>query len=1103
MAQGTDLFNSTKGQFAEYTTLIGGEAPQTQFWFVDTFETADNVTPISGTLAIDSGIAPTGNVNTTFSFLQEQKVSLKDCAVVVEFATGSTVVGFKIGVFGRKTAGGDYVYGLIENESTLKIYKNESSSNVELEFGTSISLVENKTYWAVLILVGDSVCFELWAEDPRSAIQNVGSVHTELQGGDEATYDVESEIGISNWIPRHSSSRVKSIEVGRAFSDNTSRIDDVVSQKHVDIRDFINYRYPVRFRTIKELNTFHITEKAFSQTITLSGPATGGTFSLYFYPSDNDPYVPIEIGPFDHDATNTQIKSALNAAMNLLPKFSVTNEDPITNVVSLISSAGTMLIEFSESFGEISLLRMYLGGLGVTSEEIYDSTTQIGTFYPTQFDSNNYIETADPLNKELTLDDLRMEFKFKNENWTLYSSTGTTPSKSYFRDGDLFVGKVATQENRRGAHLMFARAMKRAEKTVGGTWSVIVQSFASSVNCKTIGASSDLYISVPFADYPWDPGTNSSVLDIGSSGCYVQFTSDPLGKFLDQGGSADAESVKVYLEDNIYYSGGAVNSGDVEFLAAMTDFESGAGVSFNFATLTGVRIFFKGLFPSSVSNIKIMGVRSITGSRFISNEWLSAEINTIEQTVGPPTLGYSQTETAICPMISGAGTETIASDPSPIDSKEGIIFQTGLGVSGDYNKIMIFGREQELDSLQKSTWLTAEYQFNSSPDSVLRRYKTLRVKSDTASPPVFWDTHPGGVYEDSYDPTRLNISYLPALEDERNYQISAIFMGNSIGTQIEELSAAEQPQRVLYDAPIVSSGDWTPISGRIGWYVEFADKDMYISAFDLESAAYAVLKTKQFISETPVEGAQLFTVDSGDKNLFERFSSLSALDRVYIDNQKTSSGGSSYVFESFGGSKNPGAISNQFTVNDWNHIYIEFDIWVPRDLKTLENRPRFALRPLEQPEGTSGADVFSGLVPLNAPVAFDFVPGAWSHVSFDMRGTQAKNGDYYLTIFSNGDGDEDLSSFRNKWWVDNVQINTQTIEWELRAIENGSWSPFRKNVNRQYGALHLSENQIGKNLQLQAKALTEDAWIAEYTLMPKYISSGRILDTNVYILGEQ
>jgi hypothetical protein len=1105
MAQGTDLFNSTKGQFAEYTTIIGGEVPQTESWFLDLFETTDNVNAISGTLTIESGLAPTGNMNDTFSFFQNQKTSLKNCATVVEFTTGESVTNFNIGIFGRKTIGGDYVYGLVEQGSALKIYKNESSIDVELESGDVVVLSENRTYWAVMIFVDNTVCFELWGEDPRSAVDNLGNVWTELQDGDETTYDVESEIGVSNWIPRQAAARIKSIEVGRAFADNTDRIDEVVSQKHVDIRDFINYRYPVRFRTIKELNTFHITEKAFSQTITLSDAPTSGTFSLYFYPSDSDPYIPIQIGPFDHAATDSEIKSALNAAINLLPKFSVTDEDPITNVTSLISTQGTLLIEFSESFGEISLLQMYLGALGVISEEIYDSTTQIGTFYPTKFDTSKYIESADPLDKQLTLDDLRMEFKFKNENWTLYSGSGGSgaPSKSYFRDGDLFVGKIVTKENRRGAHLKFGRAMKRAEKTVGGTWSVHVQSFAKAVNCKTIGASSDLYISIPFADYPWNPGSNSSVLDIGASGCYVQFTSDPLGKFSDQDGNSSAESVPVYFEDNLYYNAGEVNSGDVEFLAAMTDFENGAGASFNFSMITAVRILFKGIMPSSASSIKIMGIRAIDESRFISNQWFAAEINTLEQTVVPPCLGYSQTETAICSMISGARTDTIASDPSPIDSKQGIIFQTGLGASTDYNKIMIFAREQEFDDLQKSTWLTSEYQFNMTPDSALRRYKTLRVKSTTPTTPLFWDVHPGGVYEDSYYAGLSGISYLPELAGERNYQISAIFSGNSIGTQIEELTAAEQPQRVVYDAPSVSSEHWNPVSGRIGWYVEFADKDMTVSAFDLESAAYAVLRTKQFVSETPVEGAQLFTVDSGDKNLFERFSPLSPLDRVYVDNQKTSSGSSSYVFESFGRSKNPGVISNQFTVNDWNHIYIEFDIWVPRDLKTLEKRPRFALRPLEQPEGTNGADVFSGIVPLNAPIAFDFVPGAWSHVAFDMRGTQAKNGDYYLTVLSNGDGDQDLSSFRNKWWIDNVQINTQTIEWELRAVENGSWSPFRKNVNRQYGALHLSENQIGKNIQLQARALTEEAWIAEYTLIPKYISSGRILNTNVYILDEQ
>ena len=71
----------------------------------------------------------------------------------------------------------------------------------------------------------------------------------------------------------------------------------------------------------------------------------------------------------------------------------------------------------------------------------------------------------------------------------------------------------------------------------------------------------------------------------------------------------------------------------------------------------------------------------------------------------------------------------------------------------------------------------------------------------------------------------------------------------------------------------------------------------------------------------------------------------------------------------------------------------------------------------------------------------------------------------------------------------------QTIEWELRAIENGSWSPFRGNVNKQYGALHLSGSLSGRHIQLQARALTEDAWVSEYTFIPKYAGSGLIVRT--------
>ena len=1176
MAQGTDLFDSSKGQFSDYATLIGGQPPRTDSWFIDHFENINNVDAMDITMFVFTGSAiyPCSQTNEYHSFLLTQNTNLKNCVEILDFNTGSSVTDFTISARGRVVSDNTFIFGQVDNSAKkLRILKRVSGVNTELAVPVPVTnLQPSRQYWLVLIFVDNIVRCELWSEDPRTATDPIARTTCKLSNADTTTFNVSSAIGVWNWLPISLDTHINSIEVGNAFYDSTDAINTVTAQKHVDIRDFINYRHPIRYRTMKELHDFHITEKAFSQNITLTDQALSGTFNLLFYPADIDPYVPFSIGPIAYDASDAAIKSKLNTELNKLPRFSVTTDDPIKNVSSKISlSDKTLMVEFNESFGSMSLLQMKLDSLGrqvaftgssnlitisghtyingnpirfsnisgtsginvdvdyyvinsaenvfqistspggsavdltgdgtgtevlkgnfgsIQSDESYDPATKTGYLYPTVFDNSKFIETADPLNKSLTLDDLRVEYAFKNENWMLYRGTNAAlaPVKSHFRENDLIVGKILSRGNRRGADLSFSRAIKK----IGGKWSVFLQSSWNSVNCKTIGNSSGLNISIVFDDFPWDPASGVSVLDISGTGCYVQFTSNPSGMFLDQGGDASTDSNKVYLNSTTLLS--QSGSPVAEFRAPMSSFET-ENVAFDFARITGVRIFFKGATASSASSVKIMSVRSIPQT----NNWMSAEINTLEQTVGIPTVGFDESTLEIPPMMSGRNVGTIGSDIRPVDSKQSIIFQTGLGDGGDYNKLMMFAREQEYDALQRSTWLTAEYGFMNN-DSYVRRYQTLRVASNDNIDTLYWDLHSGGIFEDVYDLSQSGLSYLPRLNEEINYEFSAIFQGNSIGVQIQELTSAEQPQRVIYDGPIVSSGEWNTIGGRIGWHASISDADLYLSSFDLDSASYAKLVTKQFISETPVEGAQLFTVDSGDKNLFEQFFPLSQADRVYVDNQKSVSGEGSYVFESFGDSKNPGAVSNQFTVNDWNHIYIEFDIWIPKVLNKSEIRPKLMLRPAEQPEGTSGIDVFSGVIPANAPVIFDFIPGAWSHVTLDLRGTNAKNGDYFLVLVSDGDGEIDNSSFRNKWWIDNVNINTQTIEWEMRSIENGSWTPFRKNVNRQYGGLHLPETQVGRNVQLQAKALTEDAWIAEYTLIPKYSSLGRILENNKYMV---
>jgi len=1150
MSQGTDLFNTPDGQYSDYTTLIGGEPPQTSNWFYEGFESLSNISQTSGVVDVSlTGLFVTGQPTSNYGFQLQQNSSLGDFVAIMEYSTGTNSTDFTIGLYGRVNSldAEEFLIAKTNNlAKEIQIVKMSSGVVNVLAYLPISPLSADQTYWIVMIAVGDRIRCEHWAQDPRLYTTPLNTVDYKFTSSSEyANFSSPSSVGVAAWVPIAGSARIRSIEVGNAFADNTDVTDVVNRQRHVDIRDFVNYRYPTRYRTIKELNTFHVTEKAHSQSIVLDTNPAGGHFSILYYPSDNDPLVPITIGPFRHDESDANLRNLINASLNSLPKFSNTLDDPVFNVVNNLAEATpTLLVEFNFSFGDLSLLEMYVGDLTppIQSIEHFDIVTSVGSFRPTSFDQK-YIQTADPNDPYFTVDDLRIEYKQKDENWAIYSSGLTPPSTRKFQGNDLSIGKILAQGNKQGLVLNFARAMSSLPSA---NWSAYLCSTNTPVNCLRIANgldSASLSVSMVFANYPWDPASGASVIDTGS--CSLQFTCQKDGLFSDQNGDSAYDSSAVLFEEHMLF--GPDTEQDVEFKADLSEFTTGSGASFTFSTITGVRIYLKGAINGGIaSSIAIMSIRCIDNSIVDGKQWLTAEINTLEQTVQTPVLDHTQAIVQTPPMIGGRRLDTVQSDVSPIDSKQSTIFQTGRDNLQDpqpTNRLMTFAREQEFDNMpntitgpQKSSWLTSEYGFSMS-DAYFKCYKTLRVRS---SSDIYWDVHPGGIFESNYEPTSTpvtqctettkpgspsigdfifttdtkkfytwggtewseredpnarKIGQIQLLKPETSYEFVTKFESNRIGVQINELTSAEQPLRTIYDADSCTSEKWTAVMGRIGWYFEFADKDLRVSSFDLDSASYASLITKPFLSETPIEGGQLFTSDSGFRNLFESFRTLNNEDRITTDNQKTSSRTGSYAFQSTGIKEYPGITSNEFEVHDWNHLYIEFDVWVPKRLNTRTLRPKLLLVPSEQPASTSGLDIFSGVVPSNAPLSFDFIPNAWSSHQLDFRNINAKNGKYRLVILSDGDGNPEVSIHADKWWIDNVKINMQTIEWELRAIENGSWSPFRGNVNKQYGALHLSGSLSGRHIQLQARALTEDAWVAEYTFIPKYAGSGLIVRT--------
>lgn len=1133
----TDLFDSTDGAFAEYsatgkktstyTTLIGGAAPNTNSWFVDDLSSEAQITKVIGDIKIDpgAGIAPKSSTQQGIGFSFNQKSSLKNFAAAIEFTVGQNSLDFKIGIGGRGTVT-DCIVGRINHGSSQKnieIVKRVSGVNVSPSLASvpCFPMSDGSSYWLVVLFSDYHVRCEQWTTDPRLGGTPAAQVTYTLSESNEerTTYysdpSASSKVHVLDWTPIDVKARIKNIEVGQAFTDRSVAITTATNQRHVDIRSFVNYKYPARRRRLDELKAYRVNEIAYSQTVVLTpGQATGGTFDLLYYPTDKDPYEPTVISGIPYNISSEELKTRLNQILNALPSFTNFTGNVIKNVVCEIASNGKLLIEIDEAFGDITLFRIRTGSLlplNTKTDGRFDELNQIGTFDPTEFDLSPHLETADRLDTFFTIADLREEYKYKNENWKLYRGNGANavaPMPTRFRDDKFTVGKVSVIGNQWGAVLNYANAMR----TDGPTWEVCAQSSMSdAINCNHIGADADLSIGMSMPLYPWATDDQAlSTLNIENTGCWVQFTCNKDGMFGDQGGSYANDSAKVLFLDHLRYEDTDAKRSEVEFVAPLSDFKAGAGEVFSrsgFSNITGVRIYFKGKLDSARSTLIISAIRCFNST---TKKWLSAEVDTIDNVVKAPVLNYKKESFDIPPLVRGEALASKTKDADPIDLRQSLIFKTGLGagrpgVGPAYNKLMLFAREQESlsssvpNGVWKSSWLTTEFGFKNgliNENYYLKRYKTIRfVSYDVASPPgvlLYWDIHPGEIFTDTYNDQQIGQSFLPDLNSEFNYEFAATVSSTSINVELMLLDPEEQPVRKVYVSQPASDGAWSNVRGRIGWYAEFSDLDAHISSFNLESAAYASMTTKTFISETPVDGAQIFTVDSGDKNLFTGFTSLNVEDEVLIDNQKSLSGQGSLVFHSLGGSFRPGVQSNEFFVEDWNHLFIEFDIWIPKRFKTNVLRPKLWLLPAEHEKDTVGS--YTGQVPDDA-VAFDFVAGAWSHVSIDFRNISAKNGAYRLIIGADGDGNTSASAaFKGRWWFDNVRINRQTVEWELRATDapNNTWVPFRRNTNLKYGALHLSEDRAGRKIELQAKALTEDAWIAEYTLLPRYVSPGRI-----------
>ena len=305
--------------------------------------------------------------------------------------------------------------------------------------------------------------------------------------------------------------------------------------------------------------------------------------------------------------------------------------------------------------------------------------------------------------------------------------------------------------------------------------------------------------------------------------------------------------------------------------------------------------------------------------------------------------------------------------------------------------------------------------------------------------------------------------------DEGRYVFKAALKGSTVSFSILKTNSDQHIEEQVssgeaFSSPYYKSGQ----SGRVGFRIDFWHLDAYLDELSATTSGYGALTSKIFTQRTPVDGVQLSAAFSEDEDLLRSISWIDHSETdTGIDTTKTLSGLGSYKTAR-------GIFTNDFVINDWINTYLEFDIWVPSTV-TINNQPRAFFRSHQVPD-------------IDFPIP-ELQGNRWNHVSVDFS-TQSDTtiGYLYHLVIEPQAADIRLGSF----WIDNLKIGHKTIDWQIKVRSGDSypWRSLHDVVNNGQAALHFPRKEIGRELQIRAVALAQDAWVSSFTLVPRHAQLG-------------
>lgn len=346
-----------------------------------------------------------------------------------------------------------------------------------------------------------------------------------------------------------------------------------------------------------------------------------------------------------------------------------------------------------------------------------------------------------------------------------------------------------------------------------------------------------------------------------------------------------------------------------------------------------------------------------------------------------------------------------------------------------------------------------------------------------------------------------NIEYLMVCSLEDSGARVRIFLLN------KDKSINQEP---LFDSTLIEDdGVFRRCQGRIGWKAVLADNDAYIHSIRPRSVVFAEYKSTPLTSFTPVDGAQLFANFTGNEELWNQgFHITPAKSKgVVLTRDKTRAlSGESFRVDTNGTEKNVGVSTDLIEFIDFNQAEIRFALWFagePRTIETIIQEPVFPslkLYPPFFPSQGNTQEIFGNLIaqlvseegtiiPLSMP---QLETNQWQEVVLRIPTDKIiHTGKYYVQILQ-------PTLIASSWWIDNISIFERSVQWSARSVVSdpwnsnyAPWTDFREIINVNRKGILLSPR--GKNLQLRARALRQNATIKSPKIIPRYASLGRLV----------